>query len=465
MIMAMMLNNKRNIPVCGSNSIGIIGVLFLILVIWSSENVTGFANIGRNHPSVLLNNNRVPSVVVRSATLSNDDNDNNSNNNSNKGGEDELLLLKDRVENELKEMLHCTSLVFKYVSQDKVTATDVVELCDEIDSAINNSANRSWFSQNLRPGVYNFSRYQLLTKLMVQDYDAYVATASFLSPSRIARMDLPNIQDVPYNAPSQIDEDANTKKITTTTTTTVDGMTLVDDCTLDDMEFEDSLLDKVLLYIFRKLVVQYSDGVGSSDKAGIEGLLEQGRKYMLKPDQTPEAQHTMVKNTLGGLMTPVLPPFYRIFMTGIVPDRFEKYVPEGMKGKQLGPWFYAPYLTSMVTPTFFGFLVGPSYPNRRIDGQRGGLVVEKCKFLQQSGCKGLCLNQCKIPAQEFFADNLGLDLTVKPNFETQECQWSFGEKPLPVDEDPSFPKGCLVGCESREAMANTYEKGAMGSCS
>ena len=32
-----------------------------------------------------------------------------------------------------------------------------------------------------------------------------------------------------------------------------------------------------------------------------------------------KAQHTMVKYTLGGLMTPVLPPFYRIFMSGIVP--------------------------------------------------------------------------------------------------------------------------------------------------
>ena len=198
------------------------------------------------------------------------------------------------------------------------------------------------------------------------------------------------------------------------------GMTLVQDCDLEDMKYKESLLDKVLLFIFRKLVVEHSDGVGISDKDGIEGLLEQGRRYMLKPNQTPQAQHTMVKNTLGGLMTPVLPPFYRIFMTGIVPSSLE-WIPEGIRGKQLGPWFYAPYLTSMVTPTFFGFLVGPSYPNRRIDGQRGGLVVGKCNFLQQSGCKGLCLHQCKLTAQEFFADNLGLDLTVKPNFETQEC--------------------------------------------
>lgn len=72
---------------------------------------------------------------------------------------------------------------------------------------------------------------------------------------------------------------------------------------------------------------------------------------------------------------------------------------------------------------------------------------------QESGCKGLCLHQCKLPAQQFFQDTLGLPLTVSPNFVTQECQWSFGETPLPPDQDPSFPRGCLAGCESRKAVA------------
>ena len=45
-------------------------------------------------------------------------------------------------------------------------------------------------------------------------------------------------------------------------------------------------------------------------------------------------------------------------------------------GKQLGPWFYAPYLTSFVTPLFLSFLVGPSRMNRRVDGALGGIVVE-----------------------------------------------------------------------------------------
>jgi hypothetical protein len=281
-----------------------------------------------------------------------------------------------------------------------------------------------------------FQRYEKLAKLMRKDYDAYVATASFLSPSRIARRNLPNVQDVPFDkdyvSPKGLSED---------------GVPLVADCELEDMQYQDSVLDKILLKIFRDLVAKNTGGV-TSPKEGIIGLLEQGRTFMLQPGQTPEAQHKMVYDTLGGLMTPVLPPFYRIFMSGIVPKLGTDF-----DGKQIGPWFYAPFMTAVVTPTFFAFLVGPSYPNRRKDGYPGGLIVEKCKFLQESGCKGLCLNQCKQPAQQFFQNELGLPLTVSPNFVTQECQWSFGEKPLPVEEDPSFPKGCLAGCESRKQMA------------
>ena len=366
----------------------------------------------------------------------------------------------------MKELADCTSLAFNYLSKpDKqVSVEDVVLACDAVDAAALSSALSSDAEEStklylnrylsLRQKAHEFGRYHLLVKLLRSDYDAYVKTAEFLSPSRIARGDLPNVQDVAYVVNEEI-KDA-------TTVTGEDGQPLVADCELDDLSYNDSPLDKLLLSIFRKLVAENTGGI-QNDIPGIEGLLAQGRQYMTQelPEgvtyaEHTEAQHTMVKNTLGGLMTPVLPPFYRIFMSGIVPKLGTDY-----DGKQIGPWFYAPFLTSIVTPTFFGFLVGPSKPNRRSDGGRGGLVVEKCKFLQESGCKGLCLHQCKIPAQEFFKEELGLELTVKPNFVTQECQWSFGETPLPPEEDPSFPNGCLVGCESRKAMAGRKASGAL----
>uniref|UniRef100_A0A7S2XLF3 Beta-carotene isomerase D27-like C-terminal domain-containing protein n=1 Tax=Attheya septentrionalis TaxID=420275 RepID=A0A7S2XLF3_9STRA len=359
--------------------------------------------------------------------------------------------LGSRILAEAKEVMKCTSIVFGYLSHKKIaTANDIVELCDEIEavqSSLTDEERELLVTQlELREKALKFGRYEMLQTLMKEDYEGYVATASFLSPSRIPREELPNVQDVPYpNLPVT----ASSKPVQMGD----DGEPLVEDCTLDDMAYNDSILDTVLLKIFRNLVEKNTGGVSSS-KEGILGLLEQGRIFMTQPNQTPEGQHTMVKDTLRQLMTPVLPPFYRIFMGGIVPNRLlNKDADE--PSTQIGPWFYAPWLTSFVTPIFFGFLVGPSRPNSRKDGQAGGLVVEKCKFLQESGCKGLCLHICKLPTQQFFQDELGVPLTVTPNFETQECQWSFGEVPLTPAEDPSFPKGCLVGCQSRELVKGT----------
>jgi hypothetical protein len=89
------------------------------------------------------------------------------------------------------------------------------------------------------------------------------------------------------------------------------------------------------------------------------------------------------------------------------------------------------------------------------------MVVEKCKFLQESGCKGLCLHQCKLPAQQFFKDTLGLPLTVSPDFATQSCQWSWGEEPLPPELDPSFPKGCLNACPTRSELRLAVASGVV----
>jgi hypothetical protein len=341
---------------------------------------------------------------------------------------------------EAKEIVECASIVTSALFKpDKdVSAEDIVKICDALEEL---SPDPNLFVSRelaLRRRALEIQRYEWFAKLLTTDYDAYIATASFLSPSRVPRRQLPNVQDVPFDKNAVVPSKSGGSE---------NGVALVADCELDDLVYQDSPLDKLLLSIFRKLVTTNTNGV-TSEKEGIDGLLEQGRTFMLQPEQTAEAQHQMVKSTLGGLMTPVLPPFYRIFMSGIVPK-----LGTDLDGKQLGPWFYAPFLTSFVTPTFFGFLVGPSYPNRRKDGSLGGLVVEKCKFLQESGCKGLCLHQCKVPAQEFFQEELGLALTVNPNFVTQECQWSFGETPVPASEDPSFPKGCLVGCQSRKAIA------------
>lgn len=368
-----------------------------------------------------------------------------------------------RVYHEAKEVIECLQVATEpfFLPSSKASSDitkAVVQACDQIDSLSRiqvqeqgqASSSNLWVNQKLqlRRRAFAFKRYEYLCRLLQTDYDAYVTTATFLSPSRIPREELPNVQDVPMSTTTQSTRNSPSGG------STQERDVLVPDCELDDMVYQDSPLDRILLRVFRDLVEKNTGGI-ASDKPGIAGLLEQGRTYMLLPGQTPEAQHEMVRKTLGGLMTPFLPPFYRVFMAGIVPSQLG----EKWGGKQLGPWFYAPWLTSVVTPPFFQFLVGPSTPNRRKDGSLGGLLVQKCKFLQESNCKGLCLHQCKLPAQQFFADVLGVPLSVSPNFVTQECQWSFGEVSVPPVDDPSFPVGCLAGCESRKQVAAMISSG------
>ena len=177
------------------------------------------------------------------------------------------------------------------------------------------------------------------------------------------------------------------------------------------------------LALFRQLVQREIGYV--SPKAGYDGLIEEARYYQFKPGVTAEDQQAMVKRCLETIAGPLVPPVYRTFMA---------------------PWFWAPFLTAFFTPPFFKFLVGPNRYDVRDDGKPGGVYAERCRFLEETNCKGLCLNLCKLPTQQFFKETLGLDMTMQPNYDTYECRLSFGLTPAPIEEDETIPKGCISGC-------------------
>ena len=250
--------------------------------------------------------------------------------------------------------------------------------------------------------ILKLSRQNILSKLLEKDRIQYLETVSQFG-ERIPRSELPNRQEVALS--TSFGSTVSTSISTSSSSYITDDSSTIADCKLPNKTYTDSILDKLLLSYFRKCV---QDEVKfQSPQRGIRGLLEEGRHYMVSPEGTPENQQRFVRKVLGRIFTPILPPFYRIFMSGIVPckenndpgwlvqltDDIRSSLPESFQkeftpGKQFGPWFYAPFLTSLITPVFLTFLVGPSAMNRRKDGQLGGMVVDKCKFLQESGCKG-----------------------------------------------------------------------------
>lgn len=130
-----------------------------------------------------------------------------------------------------------------------------------------------------------------------------------------------------------------------------------------------------------------------------------------------------------------------------IPPLFRKLFPLSKWGAEVN---------ATITVSMFEWLVGPSTIKEDEVPALGGrakstVVVEKCRFLEESGCSGMCVNMCKAPMQTFFTEELGMPLTMKPNFEDMSCQMIFGQVPPPLEEDEAMNSPCLKSCPTAAA--------------
>lgn len=85
-------------------------------------------------------------------------------------------------------------------------------------------------------------------------------------------------------------------------------------------------------------------------------------------------------------------------------------------------------------------------------GLRQGLLVKRCRFLEESGCASVCVNSCKIPTQNFFMQEMGLPLTMTPDYDNFECQFSFGLTPTEANTIDAKKTPCLARCPTSGGM-------------
>eukprot|EP00899_Mesostigma_viride_P004820 jgi/Mesvir1/14339/Mv09747-RA.1 len=108
-------------------------------------------------------------------------------------------------------------------------------------------------------------------------------------------------------------------------------------------------------------------------------------------------------------------------------------------------------VNAQITPRFFTWLVGPmDIREEPVNGvlQKSTVHIKKCRYLEESGCTGMCVNLCKMPTQTFFTEQLGMPVTMNPNFEDLSCDMIFGLVPPPLDEDPVSKQPCFATCRS-----------------
>ena len=91
---------------------------------------------------------------------------------------------------------------------------------------------------------------------------------------------------------------------------------------------------------------------------------------------------------------------------------------------------YGPFekLYGQIRPYFLSFKCGPRafekimtsqgvfrkcFPRLYLELVR--IICCDCRYIENSGCVGMCVNMCKLPTQDFFTNEFGLPLTMNPS--------------------------------------------------
>ncbi|TYI00282.1 hypothetical protein ES332_A11G122800v1 [Gossypium tomentosum] len=170
-------------------------------------------------------------------------------------------------------------------------------------------------------------------------------------------------------------------------------------------EYKPGNLDHFFLNSFRDKLVKE---VGwDSEKPGYDGLIELAKALMMNSRSNSHTKDAAVR-ILKSLFPPLLLELYKILIAPI----------DGGK--------VAAMMVARVTVFTCQWLMGTCKVNS-VDLPDGtscnsGVFVERCKYLEESKCVGICINTCKLPTQSFFKDYMGVPLLMEPNFSDYSCQ-------------------------------------------
>ncbi|KMT09978.1 hypothetical protein BVRB_5g121940 [Beta vulgaris subsp. vulgaris] len=193
-------------------------------------------------------------------------------------------------------------------------------------------------------------------------------------------------------------------------------------------EYKPNWLDDFFQNSFRKKLVEE---VGwDSEKAGYDGMMELVNGLMI--GRTTQQTNQAAVGILKSLFPPFLLELYRMLITPIGGGRI------------------AAMMVARVTVFTCQWLMGPCSINsiKLPDGSscQSGVLVERCKYLEESKCVGICVNTCKLPTQTFFKNHMGIPLLMEPNFSDYSCQFNFGIPPPLPENDNALKEPCLDGC-------------------
>ncbi len=192
-------------------------------------------------------------------------------------------------------------------------------------------------------------------------------------------------------------------------------------------EYHDGLFDRLFIRLFSR---KMANAVGQTTLLkGYDGFVDLSQKIM--KGRNADEQQALVAVVLKSL---VPGPVLWLIRTLFSPTQLVC---------ELNAWF---------ATVLFEWLVGPCEVTEVTitgdDGQphqqKSGVHIQKCRYLEQSRCVGMCVNMCKLPTQRFFTQDFGIPLTMTPDFEDFSCEMVFGAPPPELASEDCYQTSCLV---------------------
>jgi hypothetical protein len=202
-------------------------------------------------------------------------------------------------------------------------------------------------------------------------------------------------------------------------------------------DYNDNFFDRLFIGLFSRKMAK---ALGQrSDVAGYDGFVDLSRRIMRGRNAIEQQQ--LVAKVLQSL---VPAPVLWIIRTTFSPTQ---WVCES------NAWF---------ATVLFEWLVGPcelkpvevfDHATAQPREQNSNVHIQKCRYLEQSGCVATCINMCKLPTQKFFTESFGIPLTMVPNFEDLSCDMIFGQMPPDLATEAAYQQPCLSQCSQASNAA------------